>query len=115
MSEKGVLRELKRGTRSSEIYDSTWERDYMVLLDNDPTVKRWERCRSLRIPYMRANGRKGTYNPDFIVERIDDTKELHEVKGGHILDNEDTKRKLAAGEAFCRKRGMAFKVVTRRP
>ena len=112
MSVKGVLDGLKRGTRTSEPYDSSWERDYMLLLEGDDTIKRWERCRSLRIPYKKANGSRGTYNPDFVVERVDGVKEIHEIKGGHLL-NEDTKRKLAAGEAFCRKRGMVFKVVTR--
>ena len=113
MSERGVLRGLRRCTRTSERYDSTWERDYMLLVENDSIVKRWGRNRSLRIPYTKADGRRGTYNPDFIVERTDGTKELHEVKGGHLLGDEDTKRKLAAGEAFCRKRGMVFKVITR--
>jgi hypothetical protein len=114
MSEKGILHDLKRGTRESEPYDSTWERDYMLVLDADETVRRWERCRSLRIPYTKANKKKGRYNPDFIVERADGQKELHEVKGGHLLADADTQRKLAAGEDFCRKRNMVFKVVTRR-
>lgn len=114
MSEKGVLKDLKRCTRPSEPYDSTWERDYMRVLENDPTVARWERCRSLQIPYTKTDGSQAHYNPDFIVERTDGTKELHEVKGEHLLSNEDTKRKLAAGEAFCRTRGMVFKLITRR-
>ena len=114
MSEKGILHDLKRGTRTSEPYDSTWERDYMVLLDADATVKRWERCRALKIPYTKADGRRGRYNPDFIVEREDGPKELHEVKGGHLLADADTQRKLAAGEEFCRKRKMLFKIITRR-
>ena len=114
MSNKGVLKNLKRCTRSSEPYDSSWEYDYMLLLENDSTVQRWERCRSLHIRYKRADGRPGRYNPDFIVERTDGTKELHEVKGGHLVEAENTKRKLTAGEAFCRKRGMLFKVITRK-
>ncbi|MFH1220588.1 MAG: TnsA endonuclease N-terminal domain-containing protein [Candidatus Eisenbacteria bacterium] len=114
MSKKGVLHDIKRGTRESEPYDSSWERDYMLLLDSDRAVKRWERCRSLRIPYMRADGKRGHYRPDFIVEREDGQKELHEVKGGHLLADADTQRKLAAGEEFCRKRGMVFKVIARR-
>lgn len=114
MSEKGVLNHLKRCTRTSEPYDSTWEREYMRVLENDPTVTRWERCRSLQISYTKADGTHAHYNPDFIVERTDGTKELHEVKGEHLLTNEDTRRKLAAGEGFCRKRGMTFKVITRR-
>jgi len=113
MSEKGILHGLKRGTRESEPYDSMWERDYMLVLDADETVRRWERCRSLRIPYTKSTGKKVHYNPDFIVERIDGQKELHEVKGAHLLTNDETKQKLAAGDAFCQKRGMVFKVITR--
>jgi len=113
MSETGVLEGLKRCTRTSEPYDSNWEREYMLVLEDDPTVKRWERCRSLRIPYTKADGSKANYNPDFMVERDDGSKELHEVKGHHLLGDEDTKRKLSAGEAFCRARGMAYKVITR--
>jgi hypothetical protein len=114
VSEKGILHDLKRGTRTSEPYDSLWERDYMLLLDDDPTIKRWERCRSLKIPYTKADGKRSRYNPDFIVERADGQKELHEVKGGHLLTEADTQRKLAAGEEFCRMRKMVFKVITRR-
>lgn len=114
MSERGILSGLKCCTRTSEKYDSSWERDYMRLLDDDPTVKRWERCRKLRIPYVNSAGKRSTYNPDFIIERADGVRELHEVKGGHPLWQPDTKLKLEAGERFCRKRGMTYKVITRR-
>lgn len=85
----------------------------MLLLENDETVKRWERCRSLRIPYTRADGRKATYNPDFVIERMDGTKEIHEVKGGHLVDGRDTQRKLKAGDDYCRRHALIFKVITR--
>lgn len=113
MSPRGILRDLKRGTRASEPYESDWEREYMLVLDADPMVKRWERCRSLAIPYKRTDGSEAHYHPDFIVERTDGAKELHEVKGTHLLGDEETRRKLEAGEAFCRKRGMIFKVITK--
>lgn len=114
MSIRGVLDGLKRCTRKSEPYDSSWERDYMLLLDADSTIARWERCRSLRIPYEKADGTRGRYNPDFIIERADGSKEIHEVKGAHLATNDATKRKLAAGAEYCRRRGMVYKVVTRR-
>lgn len=85
----------------------------MLVLDSNPLIRRWERCRTLRIPYTKADGRRGFYNPDFVVEREDGLKELHEVKGGNLLEEENTKRKLAAGEAFCEARGMRFKMITR--
>lgn len=114
MRKKVLLHGIKRGMRTSEPCDSSWEYDYMLLLDSDKTVKRWERCRSLMIPYTKSNGNRGRYNPDFIIEREDGQKEIHEVKGSHLLSDADTRRKLAAGEEFCRKRGMIFKVITRK-
>lgn len=114
MTKRGILKNLKRCARTSEPFDSKWECDYMLLLEADSTVRRWSRSRSLRIPYTKSDGSAGTYNPDFIVERTDGTKELHEVKGGHLLEQADTKRKIAAGEAFCRKRGMIYRLITRR-
>ena len=110
---RGVLEGLRRCTRKSEPYDSTWERDYMIILDIDATIERWERCRSLHIPYVKADGSRANYNPDFVVERTDGTKEIHEVKGGHLRGNPDTERKLAAGDSYCRRHGLTFKVITR--
>jgi len=111
---RGVLDGLSRCTRKSEPYDSAWERDYMLVLEQDDAVSRWERCRSLRIPYVKPDGRRGYYNPNFVVERLDGSKEVHEVKGGHLAGSPATEAKLAAGVEFCRKRGMVFKVITRR-
>jgi hypothetical protein len=114
MSKRGVLKNLRRCTRTSEPFDSRWECDYMLLLESESTIKQWSRCRTLRIPYTKADGSRGTYNPDFVVERTDGTKEIHEVKGTHLLPDADTQRKLAAGQVFCAKRGMLFKVITKR-
>jgi len=86
----------------------------MLVLEDDPTVKRWERCRSLWIPYVDSESQRRGYNPDFIVERVDGMKEIHEVKGEHLIINEETKHKVAAAEEFCLKRGMLFKVITRK-
>lgn len=86
----------------------------MRMLDDDPAVKRWERCRSLWIPYVDSEGQRRGYNPDFIVEPIDGAKEIHEVKGGHLLSNEETRKKFEAAEKFCRKRGMVFRVTTKK-
>ena len=53
------------------------------------------------------------YHPDFLLERVDETKEMHEIKGGHYLNNPDTIRKHEAAKNWCRKRGMRFIVVTK--
>ena len=54
------------------------------------------------------------YRPDFLVERIDTAKELHEVKGGQFMQNPDTIRKHEAARNWCRQRGMKFVVVTKK-
>ena len=50
---------------------------------------------------------------DFLVELVDGTKELREVKGEHLFRDANTARKLRSGDAFCRARGMVFRVVTK--
>ena len=38
---------------------------------------------------------------------------FHEVKGGHLIQNPDTKRKFEAAERWCAERDMKFVVVTK--
>jgi hypothetical protein len=105
----------RKSTRgqSGEWYDSSWELQYMAELDRDPMVFRWTRHHGLRIPYRKWWGGSGRYEPDFLVELAGDVKELREVKGEHLLGDPNTARKLRAGEEFCRRRGMTFRVVTK--
>lgn len=85
----------------------------MDELDRDPLVARWTRHHSLRIPYRKWWGGRGHYEPDFLAELVDGTKELREVKGGHLFTDMNTARKLRAGDQFCRGRGMVFRVITK--
>ena len=39
--------------------------------------------------------------------------DVHEVKGGHLMQNPDTKRKFEAAKRWCAERGMKFVVVTK--
>ena len=50
---------------------------------------------------------------DGLLERVNGTKELHEIKGGHYLNNPDTIRKHEAAKNWCKKRGMRFVVLTK--
>jgi len=99
--------------KTGERFDSSWELQYMDELDRDPLVARWTRHHSLRIPYRKWWGGRGHYEPDFMAELVDGTKELREVKGGHLFADMNTARKLRAGDQFCRERGMTFRVVTK--
>jgi len=105
----------KKSTRraAGEWFDSSWELQYMDELDRDPMVLRWTRHHGLRIPYRKWWGGSGRYEPDFLVEIADGDKEIREVKGEHLFKEPNTTRKLRAGDAFCRRRGMKFRVVTK--
>lgn len=96
-----------------EWYDSSWELQYMDELDRDALVSRWTRHHGLRVPYRKTSGARGMYEPDFLVELVDGAKELREVKGEHLFADGNTELKLRAGDAFCRSRGMKYRVVTK--
>ncbi len=112
-SEHGDLENPTKSAYSVERYDSSWEHDYMKRLEKDKTVAKWTKNHGITIQYVTEAGNVRGYRPDFLVERIDAKKELHEVKGGQFLDNPDTKRKHEAASNWCRKRGMSFVVVTK--
>ena len=105
----------KKSTRGAEgeWFDSYWEVQYMDELDRDPMVLKWTRHHGLQIPYRKWWGGQGRYEPDFLVEIMDGDKEIREVKGEHLFRDANTARKLQAGEAFCRQRGMKFRVITK--
>jgi len=112
---RGWSKGWRKSTRGAagEWFDSNWELQYMDEMDRDPLVARWTRHHGLRIPYRKWWGTLGYYEPDFLVEIMDDTKELREVKGEHLFRDANTARKLKAGDAFCRQRGMKFRVITK--
>jgi hypothetical protein len=112
---RGWSRGWKKSPRGSagEWFDSGWELQYMREMELDPLVVRWTRHHDLRIPYRKWWGARGFYEPDFIVELAGGGKELREVKGGHLFADKNTAKKLAAGERYCRERGMRYKVITK--
>jgi aminoglycoside N3'-acetyltransferase len=112
-SERGDFENPKKSAYSVERYESTWELEYMKKLERDKTVTKWTKNHGIVIEYITEAGNKRGYHPDFLVERIDSTKELHEVKGTQFLDNPDTIRKHKRARTWCRQRGMNFIVVTK--
>lgn len=113
VAERGDFDSPKKSAYSVERYESSWELEYMKRLDRDKTVAKWTKVHGLSIPYVTEAGNVRGYRPDFIVERTDGTKELHEIKGGHLLKNPDTKRKHDSASTWCQKRQMKFIVVTK--
>ena len=112
--ERGDFESPKKSAYSVERYDSGWERAYMQQLERDKTVAKWTKNHGLTIQYVTEAGNVRGYRPDFLLERVDGGKELHEVKGTQYLENPDTRRKHEAAQTWCRKRAMKFVVVTKR-
>lgn len=100
--------------------ESSLERDFLVLLEFDPAVERFEE-QPVRIEYADSDGRRRTYTPDVLVYYRADLLParpplLCEVKYRDELVErwEEFKPKLRAGRAYARGRGWRFKLVTER-
>lgn len=90
-------------------FESTIERDYLYLLDYDPTVLTFA-AQPLKIHYEH-DGKAATYTPDFYV-RFATGEALVECKHHTRVASSDNTRKFAAARAWCEKRGWAYHVVT---
>lgn len=112
-SERGDFENPTKSAYSVERYDSSWEKQYMKRLERDKTVLRWTKQHGITIQYVTQAGNVRGYRPDFLIQRIDNTIELHEMKGTQFLENPDTIRKHEAARNWCKKRGMKFVVVTK--
>ena len=111
-SERGNYEHQKKSPFSLERYDSGWEKEYMEQLDEDPNVAKWTKNHNIRIPFVDDAGYRKNFEPDFLIEKTDGTKEIHEVKGGHLM-NRDTELKMKAGQLFCEARKMKFRLITK--
>jgi hypothetical protein len=111
--EHGDFEDPTKSAYSVERYDSSWEKEYMKRLERDKTVIKWTKNHGITIQYVTEAGNIRGYRPDFLLERIDGTVELHEIKGGQYMQNLDTIRKHEAAKNWCRKRKMVFMVVTK--
>lgn len=116
----GAVASLKNDRMVSS--ESSLERDFLVLLDFDRTVERYEE-QPVRIEYRDASGRKHPYTPDVLVHYRKDIRGgqptqpiLFEVKyRKDLFDNwREIKPKVRAGRAYARQQGWLFKIITER-
>ena len=114
VSEHGDFENPAKSAYSVERFDSQWENQYMKRLERDKNVAKWTKNHGISIQYVTAAGHVRGYRPDFLVQKTDGGKELHEVKGTHFLENPDTIRKHEAARNWCQKRGMNFVVATKK-
>jgi len=103
----------QKSAYSLEYYDSSWELEYMKELEKNDDIVKWTKNHGIRIPYFDEDGKYRTYAPDFLVQRTDGTVELHEMKGGHLLQNPITKRKMDAAREWCKTRKMNLRLVSK--
>jgi hypothetical protein len=92
---------------------SGWELAYMVYLDGNPEVERWE-YEKLRIEYI-SNLRTGkirNYIPDFYVEYKDGRREVVEIKPKRKLDQATIRKKTSAAGSWCSQRGISYVILT---
>ncbi|MFH1065310.1 MAG: TnsA endonuclease N-terminal domain-containing protein [Nanoarchaeota archaeon] len=110
-SERGEFEESKKSPYNFEYYDSSWELELMKDLEKDPETKKWTKNHGIAIPYRDEDGKPRGFKPDFLIEKVDGTIELIEIKGRHLLPQ--FKRKHEAAIEWCKSRKMTFRVITK--
>lgn len=113
MTNIDYLESPKKSPYSLEYSDSSWELEYMKELERDDTVAKWTKNHGLRIPYFTEDDKLKTYIPDFLVEKIDGTIELVEMKGQHLLKTPNTKRKMEFAKKWCDARSITYRLISR--
>ena len=80
-------------------YRSQLELDYCLILDADVSVKDWK-YESFPIPVI-IKGTFKTYWPDFLVEHLDGSFEVIEVKPKKLQTNPKNVAKMESLQRFC--------------
>lgn len=116
--DKFYIERPKKGMYMVEMFDDSWELDHANDLDNDHIVAMWTRKHEIKIPYI-YKGKRLRYNPDFWVELINGTIELHEVKSSRDIDSPKEQEKFRVARIWCEehskvnKQSITFKIITR--
>jgi len=112
ISNRGKLTGLKRSPYGEEEYDSDLEKYYMIELEGMPGVKSWTKKHNIKIPYKIFFVSRN-YEPDFLVEFNDGSKEIHETKGYPFLFWLSTHLKMESAEQYCKNLGWKYKFITK--
>lgn len=100
---KGYYSSVK--TNREAFYRSGWELAMMKHLDADVLVETWE-FETVRIQYS-YNDHKRWYVPDFIVNYVDGTRWMFEIKPKEFVDTEKNRLKENAAIRHCEEQGFA--------
>jgi hypothetical protein len=108
------------GAANQAAFESTLERDFMLLVDFDSEVISYEE-QPVRIDYLSADGKARHYTPDILVtyRRIPNSTTLNppllaEIKYRHDLFEQwrELKPKFRAARRYAKERGWTFKIIT---
>lgn len=111
MGYEGKLEGLKKNGGKPEKFQSLIERDYMLILEENPEVRFWTKNHGIQIVYYLLLTRHH-YWPDFFVELVDGSKEIHETKGEGLMYWLTTHAKREAAEKWCKEHGYKYRMVT---
>src|SRR2546426_7711862 len=107
-------------TQSMSAFESTLERDFLLLLDFDPDVEGYEE-QPVTITYHDETGRRRTYTPDILVRYRTEHLEVRRSKP-HLCEvkyRDDLRQhwtvyrpKFRAAQRYARQQGWRFRLVT---
>jgi hypothetical protein len=110
-------------------YRSGWELTFMMFCDNNKNVTQWA-SESIKVPYRHPlTGKQTIYVPDFLVVYVDKAgrqiAEMVEIKPKKqtLIESKRASTQLratvainhakwAAAQAYCKRMGIAFRVIT---
>ena len=109
-------------TQSMAAFESSLERDFLLLLDFDPDVEFFEE-QPVKIVYHDAKGRRRTYTPDVLVRYRNHSSQAKHTKSllCEVKYRDDLRQhwaeyrpKFRAAGRYARQQGWRFRVVTER-
>jgi len=92
-------------------YSSSWERGYIEHLDKLSNIKSIHKD-YIRVSYQDEEGHARNYIVDFLIEYVDGSKKLIEIKPTFYITYEINRLKFAAARAYCAQNNMTFEVLT---
>lgn len=95
---------------SKLFFQSSYELLAYIMLENDKDVIKYGRCK-FSIPYI-LGGEAHIYIPDIMVEYIDISKSILEIKPEVKLDDEMNIAKFIALEKYCIENLLSYKIIT---
>ena len=107
---RGIMLGIDSTTQQFESFE---ERKLVLLLQRDRTIRRFV-SQPFVLNYADAQGNSHTYVPDFLVERLDGSTELHEVTLTLRQQREDMIRRTDAARRICQERGWKYVLHTER-